>query len=157
MNRKNPETQRWQFYHPDFQRDRPHLRNNIKRKSARSVNVAPTFPRVVFERDKGYYVQQEHPSRVFNGQAVHNRPHGPGHSPEMSRHGHIHGGPPPGAHHYSHSSTPHRSPHDSAQRPSYRPPGHHPSEPMHPRDEKDMVVSDKFAVCFVDATCFIRR
>ncbi|KAF9363791.1 hypothetical protein BGX34_003296 [Mortierella sp. NVP85] len=64
MNRKNPETQRWQFYHPDFQRDRPHLRNNIKRKSARSVNVAPTFPRVVFERDKGYYVQQEHPSRV---------------------------------------------------------------------------------------------
>ncbi|KAG0055638.1 hypothetical protein BGZ83_007938 [Gryganskiella cystojenkinii] len=65
MNRRNPETQRWQFYHPDFQRDRPHLRSNIKRKSARSINLAPTFSRVVFERDKGgYYIQQEPPSRA---------------------------------------------------------------------------------------------
>ncbi|KAG0246863.1 hypothetical protein BGX31_006927 [Mortierella sp. GBA43] len=74
MNRKNPETQRWQFYHPEFHRDRPHLRNNIKRKSARSVNVAPAFSRVVFERDKGYYVQQDHPSRVFNGQDENTNP-----------------------------------------------------------------------------------
>ncbi|KAG0202670.1 hypothetical protein BGX28_004897 [Mortierella sp. GBA30] len=67
MNRRNPETQRWQFYHPDFQRDQPHLRSKIKRKSARSINVAPTFSRVVFERDRGYYVQQESPARPFNG------------------------------------------------------------------------------------------
>ncbi|KAK3812779.1 MAG: HSF-type DNA-binding-domain-containing protein, partial [Linnemannia elongata] len=33
LNRKRPESQRWQFYHPQFQRDFPHLRANIKRKS----------------------------------------------------------------------------------------------------------------------------
>ncbi|KAF9575086.1 hypothetical protein EC968_004311 [Mortierella alpina] len=46
MNRKNPETQRWQFYHPHFQRDFPHLRKNIKRKSARSMNTAPATSRI---------------------------------------------------------------------------------------------------------------
>ncbi|KAG0085629.1 hypothetical protein BGZ93_000539 [Podila epicladia] len=59
MNRRNPETQRWQFYHPDFQRDQPHLRSNIKRKSARSINMVPTYSRVVFEPDKGYFMQQD--------------------------------------------------------------------------------------------------
>ncbi|KAF9404959.1 hypothetical protein BGZ94_003837 [Podila epigama] len=59
MNRRNPETQRWQFYHPDFQRDQPHLRSNIKRKSARSINMVPTYSRVVFEPEKGYFMQQD--------------------------------------------------------------------------------------------------
>jgi hypothetical protein len=54
----------------------------------------------------------------------------------------MHGGPPPGPHHYPpHSSAPHRSPHDSAQRTPYRPaPGHHPSESLPPRDEKEHMV-----------------
>ncbi|KAF9992855.1 hypothetical protein BGZ79_002559 [Entomortierella chlamydospora] len=141
MNRRNPETQRWQFYHPDFQRDQPHLRNNIKRKSARSVNIAPTFSRVVFERDKGYYMQQESPVRPFNGPGSHARTHSSNH-----------GGHPPGPmpHHYSpHTSAVHRSPHDASQRPSsirpvsdYRPPsGHHPNDLVHGRDEKDLVAS----------------
>ncbi|KAI7817834.1 hypothetical protein BC939DRAFT_312496 [Gamsiella multidivaricata] len=150
MNRRNPETQRWQFYHPDFQRDRPHLRNNIKRKSARSANIAPTFSRVVFERDKGFYVQQEAPARPFNVQGGHSRSHSSSHSLDQHRHGHLHGAPPPGPPHYApHPSPMHRSPHETSQRlpasrsaPDYRPPpGHYPNENVHSRDEKDMVTS----------------
>ncbi|KAF9580102.1 hypothetical protein BGW38_003384, partial [Lunasporangiospora selenospora] len=66
MNRKNPETQRWQFYHPQFQRDFPHLRKNIKRKSARSMNTAPATSRVVFEHGKGYFLQRNDRSRSIN-------------------------------------------------------------------------------------------
>ncbi|KAF8953303.1 hypothetical protein BGZ46_003239, partial [Entomortierella lignicola] len=152
MNRKNPETQRWQFYHPDFQRDQPHLRNNIKRKSARSVNIAPTFSRVVFERDKGFYMQQESPIRPFNSQGSHVRSHSSNHPQDQSRHSQMYGGHPPGSlpHHYSsHPSSAHRSPHDVSQRPQpirpvsdYRPPsGLHPNELAHVRDEKDLAAS----------------
>ncbi|KAF9272638.1 hypothetical protein BGZ68_002242 [Mortierella alpina] len=90
LNRRNPETQRWQFYHPDFQRDRPHLRSNIKRKSARSINIAPTFSRVVFERDKGYYVQQDSSGRPFSGHGGHNRAHSSIQLQESARHGYMH-------------------------------------------------------------------
>ncbi|KAF9113485.1 hypothetical protein BGX27_001497 [Mortierella sp. AM989] len=151
MNRRNPETQRWQFYHPDFQRDQPHLRNNIKRKSARSVNIAPTFSRVVFERDKGgYYMQQESPARSFNGQSGHTRSHSSNHSQEQNRHNQMHGGHPPGsmAHHYPPHPSVHRSPHDASRPPpirpvsEYRPPsGHHLNDLAHSRDEKDLVAS----------------
>ncbi|KAI7818863.1 hypothetical protein BC939DRAFT_461812 [Gamsiella multidivaricata] len=68
MNRKNPETQRWQFYHPHFQRDFPHLRKNIKRKSARSMNTAPATSRVVFEHGKGYFLQRNDRSRSNSGE-----------------------------------------------------------------------------------------
>lgn len=70
MNRKNPETQRWQFYHPHFQRDFPHLRKNIKRKSARSMNTAPATSRVVFEHGKGYFLQRNDRSRSNSGEGV---------------------------------------------------------------------------------------
>ncbi|KAF9432376.1 hypothetical protein BGZ76_010892 [Entomortierella beljakovae] len=131
MNRRNPETQRWQFYHPDFQRDQPHLRNNIKRKSARAVNLAQTFSRVVFERDKGYYVQQESATR-FGVQPGHMRSHSSNH---------LQGSVPL----YPPHPTAHRSPHDPHQRPApirpvpdYRSPsGQHPNDPSHLRDEKD--------------------
>ncbi|ORZ14392.1 hypothetical protein BCR41DRAFT_86492 [Lobosporangium transversale] len=150
MNRRNPETQRWQFYHPAFQRDRPHLRNNIKRKSARSVNTAPTYSRVVFERDKGYYVQQESSTRPFNGQGSHNRSNNSEHSQEQHRPSHSHGASQAGSipHHYNpHTSQVHRSPHESLQRPpvprpDYRPHAGHPGEPIHPRDEKDHMPSN---------------
>ncbi|ORZ27040.1 HSF-type DNA-binding-domain-containing protein, partial [Lobosporangium transversale] len=68
MNRKNPETQRWQFYHPHFQRDFPQLRKNIKRKSARSLNTAPATSRVVFEHGKGYFLQRNDRSRSNSGE-----------------------------------------------------------------------------------------
>ncbi|KAF9990622.1 hypothetical protein BGZ75_000820 [Mortierella antarctica] len=70
MNRKNPETQRWQFYHPHFQRDFPHLRKNIKRKSARSINTAPATSRVVFEHGKGYFLQRNDRSRSNSGEGI---------------------------------------------------------------------------------------
>ncbi|CAO3571342.1 unnamed protein product [Mortierella alpina] len=70
MNRKNPETQRWQFYHPHFQRDFPHLRKNIKRKSARSMNTAPATSRVVFEHGKGYFLQRNDRSRSNSGEGI---------------------------------------------------------------------------------------
>ncbi|KAK3828797.1 MAG: hypothetical protein J3Q66DRAFT_323620 [Benniella sp.] len=69
MNRKNPETQRWQFYHPHFQRDYPQLRKNIKRKSARSMNTAPATSRVVFEHGKGYFLQRNDRSRSNSGES----------------------------------------------------------------------------------------
>ncbi|KAG0302783.1 hypothetical protein BGZ98_007219, partial [Dissophora globulifera] len=165
MNRRNPETQRWQFYHPDFQRDRPHLRNNIKRKSARSGNIAPTFSRVVFERDKGYYVQQESPSSrapSFNnnvqGGGHHSRTHNSNNPQGQRVLGHMHGGPgglATGPHHYSThpSSTVHRSPHDPAHRLSVTkqlsehgraaPAGHPASDGMHSREDKDIVMSSR--------------
>ncbi|KAG0316683.1 hypothetical protein BGZ97_006488 [Linnemannia gamsii] len=67
LNRKRPESQRWQFYHPQFQRDFPHLRANIKRKSARSMNTAPATSRVVFEHGKGYFLQRNDRSRSNSG------------------------------------------------------------------------------------------
>ncbi|KAF9924856.1 hypothetical protein FBU30_005259 [Linnemannia zychae] len=67
LNRKRPESQRWQFYHPQFQRDYPHLRANIKRKSARSLNTAPATSRVVFEHGKGYFLQRNDRSRSNSG------------------------------------------------------------------------------------------
>lgn len=74
LNRKRPESQRWQFYHPQFQRDFPHLRANIKRKSARSMNTAPATSRVVFEHGKGYFLQRNDRSRSNSGE-------GPQHPP----------------------------------------------------------------------------
>ncbi|KAG0036109.1 hypothetical protein BGZ82_004692 [Podila clonocystis] len=68
MNRKNPETQRWQFYHPHFQREFPHLRKNIKRKSTRTMSAVPTASRVVFEHGKGYFLQREDRSRSNSGE-----------------------------------------------------------------------------------------
>ncbi|KAG0333353.1 hypothetical protein BG004_000883 [Podila humilis] len=68
MNRKNPETQRWQFYHPHFQREYPHLRKNIKRKSTRTMSAVPTASRVVFEHGKGYFLQREDRSRSNSGE-----------------------------------------------------------------------------------------
>ncbi|KAF9423485.1 hypothetical protein BGZ94_008256 [Podila epigama] len=68
MNRKNPETQRWQFYHPHFQREFPHLRVHIKRKSSRSIATAPPASRVVFEHGKGYFLQREERSRSISGE-----------------------------------------------------------------------------------------
>ncbi|KAF9130681.1 hypothetical protein BGW39_002783 [Mortierella sp. 14UC] len=148
MNRRNPESQRWQFYHPDFQRDRPHLRSNIKRKSARSINIAPTFSRVMFD-EKGPYIQQDYQTRPFNGLGGHNRSQSSNHPQDPSRHGHhMHGGPQ-GPGHFPFPGPmglPHRQPHpDPSQRPpgprhmgDYRqgPPGH-PVEPMLSRDDKD--------------------
>ncbi|KAF9949104.1 hypothetical protein BGZ70_001938, partial [Mortierella alpina] len=147
LNRRNPETQRWQFYHPDFQRDRPHLRSNIKRKSARSINIAPTFSRVVFERDKGYYVQQDSTGRQFNGHGGHNRAHSSIQLQDPSRHGYMHGQSPSGPHHFNPHSHMHQPPHDANPRhpppraAGYRP---HPSEQypvdfMHPREDKEMM------------------
>ncbi|KAG0310361.1 hypothetical protein BGZ99_000433 [Dissophora globulifera] len=74
LNRKNPETQRWQFYHPHFQRDFPQLRDNIKRKSARSMNTAPATSRVVFEHGKGYFLQRNDRSRSNSGEGGYNIP-----------------------------------------------------------------------------------
>ncbi|KAI8361492.1 hypothetical protein B0O80DRAFT_160747 [Mortierella sp. GBAus27b] len=73
MNRKNPETQRWQFYHPHFQRDFPQLRKNIKRKSARSMNTAPATSRVIFEHGKGYFLQRNDRSRSNSGETSHSQ------------------------------------------------------------------------------------
>ncbi|KAF9096854.1 hypothetical protein BGX23_010302 [Mortierella sp. AD031] len=70
LNRKRPESQRWQFYHPQFQRDFPHLRANIKRKSARSMNTAPATSRVVFEHGKGYFLQRNDRSRSNSGDGL---------------------------------------------------------------------------------------
>ncbi|KAF9934182.1 hypothetical protein FBU30_003206 [Linnemannia zychae] len=148
MNRRNPESQRWQFYHPDFQRDRPHLRSNIKRKSARSMNVAPTFSRVMFD-EKGPYIQQDYQTRPFNGLGGHNRSQSSNHPQDPSRHGHhMHGGHQGHGHFPFQSSMghPHRQPHlDPSQRPSgprhmgdYRQgPSNHPSDTMQ-RDDKDL-------------------
>lgn len=117
MNRKNPETQRWQFYHPHFQRDFPQLRKNIKRKSARSMNTAPATSRVVFEHGKGYFLQRNDRSRSNSGEASHvqalahihhqsQRPEGrptpstssPGHPPQMQPISpHLQRQSPPGA------------------------------------------------------------
>lgn len=130
MNRRNPETQRWQFYHPDFQRDRPHLRSNIKRKSARSINLAPTFSRVVFERDKGgYYIQQEPPNRTAGG----------GGSSVGSVGGHP-GGHIPGSGGPHHQQLPPGPQGDAGPRIAPRPSGDyrmpsHPSESGYPRDD----------------------
>lgn len=70
MNRKNPETQRWQFYHPHFQRDLPHLRKNIKRKSARNAISAPSTTRIVFEHEhgRGFFLQRNDRSRSNSGE-----------------------------------------------------------------------------------------
>ncbi|KAF8945341.1 hypothetical protein BGZ47_002837 [Haplosporangium gracile] len=146
MNRRNPESQRWQFYHPDFQRDRPHLRSNIKRKSARSINIAPTFSRVMFD-EKGPYIQQDYQTRPFNGLGGHNRSQSSNHPQDPSRHGHhMHGGPQ-GPGHFPYPGPmghPHRQPHPDQRPPGPRhmgdfrqgPPGH-PGEAMQPRDDKD--------------------
>ncbi|KAF9094372.1 hypothetical protein BGX23_002226 [Mortierella sp. AD031] len=146
MNRRNPESQRWQFYHPDFQRDRPHLRSNIKRKSARSINIAPTFSRVMFD-EKGPYIQQDYQTRPFSGLGGHNRSQSSNHLQDPSRHGHhMHSGPQgPGPFPYpGPMGHQHRQQHpDPSQRGpprhmgDYRqgPPGH-PGEPM-PRDDQD--------------------
>ncbi|KAI1319539.1 hypothetical protein EDD11_003809 [Mortierella claussenii] len=80
LNRKNPETQRWQFYHPHFQRDFPHLRKNIKRKSARSMNTAPATSRVVFEHGKGYFLQRNDRSRSNSGEGSHTSTQGHHHN-----------------------------------------------------------------------------
>ena len=158
MNRRNPESQRWQFYHPDFQRDRPHLRSNIKRKSARSINIAPTFSRVMFD-EKGPYIQQDYQTRPFNGLGGHNRSQSSNHPQDPSRHGHhMHGGPQ-GPGHFPYPGPmghPHRQPH-----PDQRPPGPrhmgdfrqgplgHPGEPVQPRDDKDHLVMHRFVSMLV--------
>ncbi|KAF9155824.1 hypothetical protein DFQ26_009622 [Actinomortierella ambigua] len=125
MNRKNPETQRWQFYHPEFQRDQPHLRNNIKRKSARTNNSSSaTFSRVMYERDKGYFMHREPVPRVMSGAIPGQRHSASGMMPGMDASGrplaphHGQGGSPSG---YSGMRQP-------AQDPGYRPMG---SRPMH--------------------------
>ncbi|KAG0290891.1 hypothetical protein BGZ96_005649 [Linnemannia gamsii] len=86
LNRKRPESQRWQFYHPQFQRDFPHLRANIKRKSARSMNTAPATSRVVFEHGKGYFLQRNDRSRSNSGEGP---PHPP--PPAAAGLGHMQG------------------------------------------------------------------
>ncbi|KAG0332366.1 hypothetical protein BG000_010068 [Podila horticola] len=126
MNRRNPETQRWQFYHPDFQRDQPHLRSNIKRKSARSINMVPTYSRVVFEPDKGYFMQQDGAPGPYvpGGPGGRFRVHSTGtaHSPNRG----LLGMPP---------TVP--SPQGFVPRPSY--PIHKPSGPKDYRDDDHMV------------------
>ncbi|KAH7059535.1 HSF-type DNA-binding-domain-containing protein [Linnemannia elongata] len=164
MNRRNPESQRWQFYHPDFQRDRPHLRSNIKRKSARSINIAPTFSRVMFD-EKGPYIQQDYQTRPFNGLGGHNRSQSSNHLQDPSRHGHhIHGGPQ-GPGHFPYPGPmghPHRQPHPDQRPPGPRhmgdfrqgPPGH-PGEPMQPRDDKDHPVMHSFVSMLVPFLCIL--
>lgn len=129
MNRRNPETQRWQFYHPDFQRDQPHLRSNIKRKSARSINMVPTYSRVVFEPDKGYFMQQDGGPGPYvpGGPGGRFRVHSTGtaHSPNRG----LLGMPP---------TVP--SPQGFVPRPSY--PIHKPSGPKDYRDDDHMVSLD---------------
>ncbi|KAF9565121.1 hypothetical protein EC968_004248 [Mortierella alpina] len=133
-----------------FHKNRPHLRSNIKRKSARSINIAPTFSRVVFERDKGYYVQQDSTGRPFSGHGGHNRAHSSIQLQDPARHGYMHGASPSGPHHFNpHPSHVHQPQHDASQRhppprvvAGYRP---HPSEQypvefMHSRDDKEMMV-----------------
>ncbi|KAF9203670.1 hypothetical protein BGZ49_006162 [Haplosporangium sp. Z 27] len=73
LNRKNPETQRWQFYHPHFQRDHPHLRKSIKRKSARNTISAPSTSRIIFEHEhgRGFFLQRDDRSRSNSGEGGH--------------------------------------------------------------------------------------
>ncbi|KAF9107621.1 hypothetical protein BGX27_008681 [Mortierella sp. AM989] len=73
LNRKNPETQRWQFYHPHFQRDLPHLRKSIKRKSARNTISAPSTSRIIFEHEhgRGFFLQRYDRSRSNSGEGGH--------------------------------------------------------------------------------------
>ncbi|KAF9346473.1 hypothetical protein BGX26_002010 [Mortierella sp. AD094] len=72
LNRKNPETQRWQFYHPHFQRDLPHLRKSIKRKSARNTISAPSTSRIIFEHEhgRGFFLQRDDRSRSNSGEGA---------------------------------------------------------------------------------------
>ncbi|KAF9435515.1 hypothetical protein BGZ76_006143 [Entomortierella beljakovae] len=73
LNRKNPETQRWQFYHPQFHRDQPHLRKGIKRKSARTTINAPSTARIIFEHEhgRGFFLQRDDRSRSNSGEGGH--------------------------------------------------------------------------------------
>ncbi|KAF9977232.1 hypothetical protein BGZ73_006595 [Actinomortierella ambigua] len=125
MNRKNPETQRWQFYHPEFQRDQPHLRNNIKRKSARTNNSSSaTFSRVMYERDKGYFMHREPVPRVMSGTLPGQRHSSSAIMTSMDASGR------PLAPHHGQTGSPsgYSGMRQPAQDPSYRPMG---SRPMH--------------------------
>ncbi|KAF8941506.1 hypothetical protein BGZ58_007873 [Dissophora ornata] len=145
LNRKNPETQRWQFYHPHFQRDLPHLRDNIKRKSARSMNTAPATSRVVFEHGKGYFLQRNDRSRSNSGEGGHNMP-GQVHAQSRPTPPHL----SPGQQNRMPHLTPHQNqiqqPGASMRHPGQTSPKAHPSltrSPREPEHRDTMMAQDR--------------